>query len=155
MALSKDWREFIELLNSEKVEYLIVGGFAVIFHGYPRLTRDIDFLVRPSSENAERILKVLDKFGFKGLGIRIEDLDRPDKVLQLGVPPQRIDLITSISGVTFEEAWESRIEADLDGIPVRFIGRAPLLRNKQSIGRLQDLADAEIIMRRRPPNASK
>src|SRR5215831_13589338 len=107
MPLNKDLREFVELLNSNRVEYLIVGAFAVAYHGFPRYTGDLDILVRPSSENAQRVLEVLSQFGFGALEVQIEDLEAPGKVVQLGVQPNRIDLVTALSGLSFEEAWAS------------------------------------------------
>ncbi len=150
MPLNKDLREFAALLSSHRVEFLIVGAYAVAFHGYPRYTGDLDILIRPDGENARRVLQALTQFGFGSLGIRVDDLALPGKVVQLGVSPNRIDLVTSITGVSFEEAWASREPADLDGVAVFFIGRAPLLRNKESTGRAKDLGDAEELRRRNP-----
>lgn len=140
--LQSDLREFIGLLNSLKVEYLVVGGHAVAFHGHPRFTGDIDFFVRATGENAERILRVLDAFGFGSLGITAADLTEPGQVIQLGRPPNRIDILTSISGIDFDSAWTSRAPADLDGHAVNFIGAEGLLKNKLASGRPKDLADA-------------
>jgi len=148
MQLNKDLREFIELLNSNKVEYLIVGAFAVAWHGRPRFTADIDFLLRPSQENATAVLAAIKAFGFEDLDITIEDLSKPHQVVQLGVKPNRIDLITSISGVEFEPAWASRAPGQIDGIPVQFIGREDLIRNKESSGRPKDLGDAYELRKR-------
>jgi hypothetical protein len=140
--LQSDLREFIGLLNSHKVEYLVVGGHAVAFHGHPRFTGDIDFFIRASGENAERVLRALDAFGFGSLGITAADLTQPGQVVQLGRPPNRIDILTSISGVDFDSAWGARAPADLDGHAVNFIGAHELLTNKQASGRPKDLADA-------------
>ena len=148
MPLSKDLREFVELLNSNGVEYLVVGGFAVSYHGFARYTGDIDFLVRPSEENSQRVLAALAQFGFGSAGIQAEDIRSPDKVVQLGVPPNRIDIITSISGVNFDDAWESRTAGCLDGVATQFIGREALIRNKESTGRAKDLGDAEELRKR-------
>jgi hypothetical protein len=148
MPLNKDWREFLELLNSNGVEYLIVGAFAVAFHGYPRYTADLDLLVRPTGENADRILRALSEFGFGKIGILATDLCSPGMVVQLGVKPNRIDLLTALSGVTFDEAWATRSEAELDGLATHFIGRAELLRNKEQTGRAKDLGDAEELRKR-------
>lgn len=112
------------------------------FHGYPRFTGDIDFFVEISPENAARLDQVLRECGFGGVGIRREDFLQPGTVVQLGRPPNQIDLLTSIDGVTFSEAWLNRIPAELDGLPVNVLGKADLLRNKQACGRPQDLADA-------------
>jgi hypothetical protein len=149
MRIQKDLREFVELLNSNGVEYLVVGAFAVAHHGYPRYTGDLDLLVRPSAENAARVLRTLSQFGFGMLDVVSGDLHYEGKVVQLGVPPNRIDLITSVSGVSFDEAWASREDGELDGVPVRFIGRDALLRNKESTGRAKDLGDAEELRKRR------
>jgi hypothetical protein len=140
--LQSDLREFIALLNSLKVEYLVVGGHAVAFHGHPRFTGDIDFFIRATSENAERVLRALDAFGFGSLGVKAADLTEPGQVIQLGRPPNRIDILTSISGVDFDSAWPSRAPADLDGHAVNFIGMDDLLKNKHAAGRPKDLADA-------------
>ena len=141
MKLLQDLREFVELLSSQKVEFLVVGGHAVAFHGHPRYTGDIDLFVRPTPENAERIIEALQEFGFAELEIDVDDLTRPNSIVQLGRPPSRIDLLTSISGVDFESAWGSRVPAELDSLPVSFIGLPDLLKNKQAAGRDQDLVD--------------
>jgi len=148
MPLSKDLREFAALLNSNKVEYLVVGGFAVAHYGFARFTGDLDFFIRASEENAQRVLAALAQFGFGGLDISAADLRSAGKVIQLGVRPNRIDIITAISGVSFEEAWASRVPGDLDGLSVQFIGRDALIRNKESTGRAKDLGDAEELRKR-------
>lgn len=150
MKLQRDLREFIGLLNSRGVEYLVVGGHAVAFHGYPRFTGDIDFFVAANEENARGLMTVLADFGFGGLGIDVAALTRPRQIVQLGRPPNRIDLLTSISGVDFAEAWGSRIAGELDGLPVFYIGREALLANKLASGRPKDLADADELKRRSP-----
>jgi hypothetical protein len=129
-------------LNSNRVEYLIVGAFAVSWHGFPRYSGDIDFLVRPSAPNAERVVRAIAQFGLASLGISVSDLNVPGKVVQIGFEPNRIDVMTSITAVTFDEAWASRSSGQLDGIEVNFIGRAELLRNKEATGRSKDLIDA-------------
>ncbi len=148
MPLNKDWREFIELLNSNEVEYLVVGAFAVSYHGFPRYTADLDILIRPTPENANRALRALTEFGFGKVGIQASNLCAPGMVVQLGVKPNRIDLLTEISGVSFDEAWASRNEAELDGTATRFIGRDQLIRNKERTGRAKDLGDAEELRKR-------
>lgn len=145
--LPKDFREFIELLNSESVEYVVVGGYAVAYHGHPRYTGDIDFFVEASEDNAHRILNALRRFGFASLALTEADFVKRDQVVQLGIPPQRIDLLTGISGVSFSEAWENRVSAALDGVPVYIIGREMLLKNKAAAGRPQDEADLREIPR--------
>jgi hypothetical protein len=141
--LQTDLREFIALLNSHNVEYLIVGGHAVAFHGHPRFTGDIDVFIRASVANARRLLDVLEAFGFGGIGINEADLVEQGRVVSLGQPPNRIDILTSISGIGFESAWESRAEALLGDQPVAFLGWADLLKNKEASGRQKDKSDLE------------
>jgi hypothetical protein len=148
--LSKDLREFIGLLNSNGVEYLLVGAYAVAWHGYPRFTADIDFLIGPSEANATALIGTLKKFGFASLGFTVADFVQPDQIVQLGVKPNRIDLITSISGVQFNEAWAGRVQGELDGLAIQVVGLEELIRNKESTGRLKDLGDAEELRKRRP-----
>ena len=139
--LQTDLREFIGLLNSHDVEYLVVGGHAVAFHGHPRFTGDIDFLVRTTPENVHRVLAVLDDFGFGGLGITADDLREEGRIVQLGQPPNRIDILTSISGVSFDSAWQARVGTVLDDQHVSVLGLNDLLQNKEAAGRPKDLAD--------------
>ena len=141
MQLDRDFKEFVALLNAHNVRYLIVGGYAVAAHGLPRYTGDFDTWLWLSKENAQRVLGVLDEFGFGGLAIAEEDFSREDSVVQLGYPPHRIDLLTSISGVNFEEAWLRRLDVEIEGEVVGFIGREDLITNKRAVGRPQDLAD--------------
>ncbi len=142
MPLNRDLRQFIECLNSSKVEYLVVGALAVSWHGFPRYSADVDFLLRPTIENAAQVLHAIARFGLGSFDISVDDLAVPGKVVQLGYEPNRIDLLTSITGVSFEEAWAERSSGQLDGMPVNFIGRAALLRNKEATGRPKDLIDA-------------
>ncbi len=143
MKLQKDLREFVELLNSHEVEFLVVGGHAVAFHGYPRFTGDIDFFVRPSQQNASKIGDALEAFGFPEARRFQEALMTEGKIVQLGYPPSRIDLLTSATGLEFEDASKQAIPGELDGLPVRFLDRSSLLRNKRASGRAKDLADVE------------
>ncbi len=145
MKLNADLREFVELLNSHKVEYVIVGGHAVAFHGYPRFTGDIDFFIRRSEANARLVLSVLSDFGFGDSSPTMESLTADGSVIQLGLPPNRIDLLTGISGVDFSEVWATREEANLDGLAVAFIGREALLKNKSASGRSKDKLDVEVL----------
>ena len=149
--LQKDFREFIELLNSHGVRYMIAGGFAVAFHGFPRNTGDIDFFVETSPENAGRLQQILQEFGMGSLGLTAQDFTQLDVIVQLGYPPYRIDILTSLSGSTFEEAWASRIETKIDGLPMVFIGRDVLLKNKAEVGRPKDLADLSRLTREKKP----
>ena len=142
MNLSKDLREFIALLNSTSVKYVLVGGHAVAFHGYPRFTGGVDFFVERSAENASRIEHVLNQFGFGRLGLKAADFLDPNVVVQLGRPPNRIDILTSIDGVAFEQAWSSRLKTST-GEELFVISKELLLQNKRVAGRAQDLADIE------------
>ena len=143
--LPKDWREFIELLNSNGVEHAIVGGFALAFHGRPRYTGDIDFLIHSTAGNPERLIRALQEFGFGSLGLPCADFLKPGCVVQLGQPPNRIDLITSLSGVETETVWRTLVQGELDGLAVQFIGRDERIKNKQATGRAQDRADVEAL----------
>ena len=143
MTLQKDLREFIESLNALDVRFLIVGAFAVAYHGYFRYTSDIDLFVDRSKENAKRVWQAVQQFGFADLKLTVEDFSQEDQVIQFGVPPNRIDVMTFLSGVSFDEAWASREQGDLDGLSVAFISKEMLKRNKAACGRLQDLADLE------------
>jgi len=145
MSLQKDLREFIELLNALDVRFVIVGAFAVAYHGYFRYTSDIDLFIDRSEENAKRIQSALKQFGFGDLSLTKQDFTQEDQVIQLGVAPNRLDLMTFLSGVTFDEAWASREYGNLDGLNVPFISREMLKRNKITCGRLQDLADVEYL----------
>jgi predicted nucleotidyltransferase len=141
MQLDPDFRDFVEHFNANQVRFLIVGGYAVAAHGLPRYTGDLDAWVWVGADNASRILRSLEAFGFSNLGLEESDFNRPDRVVQLGYPPYRIDILTSIEGVDFDGAWERRVLIDLDGIEVPFIGREDLLTNKRVAGRPQDVAD--------------
>jgi len=136
---------FIESLNSNGVEYLIVGAVALAYHGFPRYTGDLDVLVRNSPGNTRRLESALAGFGFASLGLKAADFADSYRVIQLGVPPNRIDLLTSITGVPFDEAWGDRVDADLEGTRVSFISRQALIRNKRLTGRAQDKADLEVL----------
>jgi hypothetical protein len=142
MKLDKNLREFIELLNTHGVEFLVVGGHAVAFHGYPRLTGDIDVFVAVSEETSAKLMQVLQAFGFGDIGLKREDFLESDSVVQLGYPPNRIDIVTGIDAVTFAEAWSQRQAGELDGVHVQFIAKDLLIRNKRAVGRPKDLADA-------------
>lgn len=141
MTLHKDIREFIELCLSRKVDFLLVGGYALAFHGAPRFTEDIDLMVLVSPENADKLFGVIESFGFGNTGITREDFLEAGQVIQLGPAPNRIDLLTGISGVTWEEAWASRIPVCLDVFQIQAIGKEELMRNKKATGRPQDYAD--------------
>lgn len=143
MRLNRDFREFIECFADHDVRFLVVGGYALAVHGHPRYTKDLDVWVWLDPTNAERILTALDHFGFGQLGLTADDFLDPDVVVRLGREPQRIDLLTFLSGVDFDEAYGRRAVVTVGDRDVPFIGRADLRANKLASGRLQDLADVE------------
>lgn len=151
MVIQPDFKELLECLNSRGVEYLIVGGYAIAFHGAPRFTGDIDIYVRPDPDNGQRIVAALTDFGFGGLDITADDFAAPHRVVQLGVAPVRVDLITSISGVAWDEARAGSVPGDYGGVAVRFIGLAALIANKRASARAKDLADLEALGADAPP----
>ncbi len=143
MDIYPDFREFFALLNARDVRYMVVGGYALGFHGAPRYTGDIDIWVEPASENASRVLAALSDFGFGSLAISEADLTEPDRFVQLGYPPQRIDLLSSPSGVNFADCFESRVTISLGDVDVSVIGLDCLKANKLASGRRKDLADLD------------
>jgi hypothetical protein len=145
MEIRTDFKELLELFNKHKVEYLIVGGYALAFHGAPRYTRDIDLFVRPTTDNAERILAALDDFGFGSLNLSTGDFTMPGMVVQLGVPPVRIDLITRVSGVAWEKADAGKVAGFYSDVAVFFISREDFITNKKTTGRIKDAADIEAL----------
>ena len=145
METQPDFRELLALFNARHVEYLIVGGYALAFHGAPRFTGDLDIFVHPDAANAHRILTALEAFGFAAVGLTPSDFERPDQVVQLGVPPVRIALITSITGVSWDEAWAGRIAGRYGDIPVSYIGREQFVANKRATGRAKDVGDLELL----------
>jgi hypothetical protein len=144
MKVHRDFKDFISLMHANGVEYVIVGSFALSFHGHPRATGDMDVWVRKSPENASKILKALDEFGFGSLGVTGDDL-LEDKVIQLGQPPVRIDLMTELDGLTPDEVWAGRVAGRFGDLPVFYLGRDAFIRNKRSLGRHKDLADLEAL----------
>ncbi|MFN3652697.1 MAG: hypothetical protein ACK47B_24225 [Armatimonadota bacterium] len=143
MIVSQDFREFLQLLNENQVRYLVVGGYAVAYHGNPRFTKDIDLWIDRTRPNAERLLSVLREFGFGDLGATIEDFLQDDQIVQLGRPPNRIDLLTSVPWVEFDACYQAKVLADDQGLTVPLIDLRSLIRAKEASGRLQDLADVE------------
>jgi len=142
-VLNQDFKEFIQSLNDNHVRYLVVGGYAVAFHGHPRYTKDIDIWIERTPRNASQVVKALDQFGFGSLGLKEADFLVPDQIIQLGYPPNRIDLLTTLSGVDFEDSYSSRVEIEVDDVLVNFIDLENLKKNKKASGRHQDLADLE------------
>ena len=141
--LNQDFKEFLQSLNNNGVRYLVIGGYAVAFHGYPRYTKDIDIWIELSSDNAERLVRALDDFGFGSLNLTSQKFLQPHKVFQLGHPPRRIDILTSPAGVVFDDCYVRRIESTIDGVLVPFLSLDDLKAAKQAAGRHQDLADLE------------
>jgi hypothetical protein len=141
--LYRDFKEFIESLNANGVRYLVVGGYALAFHGHPRYTKDLDIWLDRTPENAKRVMQTLKDFGFGSMDLSEADFLRPEFVVQLGYPPCRIDLLTDLSGVDFASSYESRVERETNGVRVSWIGLADLKANKKASGRHQDLADLE------------
>lgn len=143
--LDKDLLELLALFRSKGVEFLVVGGHAVAFHGYPRLTEDLDLFVRSDAENGARIVDALIEFGFGSLDLQPGDFEAEDRVIQLGRRPNRVDLLTKLYGVSFGDAWSRRVAASLDGAPVWMISREDLIRNKRATGRPRDAIDADTL----------
>lgn len=138
-----DWIELCSLFSAHGVEYLLVCGQAVIAHGYPRLTKDMDLWVRPTAANGARVLAALAAFGAGSAGLRPRQFEDPRTLLMLGREPFRIDILTALPGIAFDEAWETKIYVTLDNVELPVIGKAQLIKNKRAVGRLQDLADVE------------
>ena len=145
MSLSADLREFIALLNSHGVEYVIVGAHSLAFHNRPRYAGHLDILVRPSSENAAKLSAVMNDFGFAGTGFKESDFAEPDQIIQLGRVPNRIDLLTGITGVAMDEAFQTKVATELEGLPVFMLSKALLIQNKRAVARPQDLADLDTL----------
>lgn len=144
--LSKDFKELLGLFNAKGIEYLIVGGYALAMHGHPRYTGDIDLWVFSDPGNAARISESLDEFGFNAVGLTVADFLKPNSVIQLGYPPSRVDILTSVDGLAFTEAWPRRLLVSVDGLMLPVISREDLITNKQASGRLQDKADLEKLL---------
>ena len=139
--MNRDFVEMLSALSAAGVEYLLVGAYAMAAHGWPRATGDIDIWVRPTLENAERVLRALQEYGAPLFDLTATDLTGPDTVFQIGVAPGRVDILSGVSGVEFDEAWASRITATLAGLEVSAIGFDALLKNKLAAGRPKDMAD--------------
>jgi hypothetical protein len=144
VKIHPDFRDFILALNSNKVEYVIVGSFALAFHGHPRATGDIDIWIRPTSLNAQAALKALKDFGFENIDLKEDDI-LSGKIIQLGYPPVRIDIITALDGLTSDELWDSRQLGKFGNLEVVYIGRGAFIKNKRALGRHKDLADLEML----------
>lgn len=143
MEIDKNFKEFIALLNENKVQYLVVGGYAVNAHGYPRYTKDIDFWLWMNEENIQKLISAIKDFGLGSLGLKIEDFMNPDGVVQLGVPPNRINILVHIEGAIFKDCFARKSVIELEDIPVNFLSIEDLITAKKAAGRLQDMADVE------------
>jgi hypothetical protein len=139
--LNPDFRDMLSAFIAEKVEFLVVGAYALSFHGLPRATGDLDFWIGRNEENAERVFRALQSFGAPTLDLTISDLLAPDLVFQIGIEPNRIDILTSVDGVEFDEAWKERVVANVDGLEVPIMSSRHLIQNKRAVGRPRDLAD--------------
>lgn len=149
MALSEDLSEFVESFLLEEVEFIVVGAFAMAFHQLPRQTGDIDLFVNSSGENPDRICRAIERFGFGSLGLSPDDFRIEDQIIQLGRPPNRVDVLTGISGVTFDEAWASRIMGPLNGVTVPYLSLDLLVQNKKASGRDKDILDVKMLEKRK------
>ena len=145
MEVQQDFRNLLELFNKHKVDYIIVGAYALGFYGAPRYTGDLDVFVRPEPANARRIMQALHEFGFGSVGLKAADFAEAGKVVQLGYPPVRIDIITSITGVLWEQARSGRVQGSFGDLMVHYIGRAEFITNKRALGRKKDIADLEAV----------
>ena len=141
--LPPDFKEFLQLLNSHKVEYLLIGGYAVGYHGYPRATADMDVWIAMHPQNAEKVVAALKEFGFDVPKLSVELFLKENQIICMGVPPVKVDIATTISGVTFDECYAERVVDILDDVEVNIISRKHLKANKKASGRLKDLADLE------------
>ncbi len=145
MALNPDFRDLFASLNGAGAEYLVIGAYALAVHGAPRFTKDLDLWVRPSEENAKRVWSALEVFGAPMGNLKIKDLSSPGIVFQIGIAPNRIDLLTTPDGVDFDTAWGQRVESRYGDQSIHILGKADLIQNKQATGRTQDLADIEAL----------
>ncbi len=143
MNIQQDFEELLKLLEEHKIEYLIVGGYAVAFHGYPRFTKDIDIFYNISAINIQRLQKALEKFGFTTKDLPAELFYSKGTIITFGIEPVRVDIINEISGVEFNDAWNKRVRGNYGTAEVNFINKTDLIKNKTSTPRLQDKADAE------------
>jgi len=153
MKTEKDFEGLLKLFNKNKVRYCIIGAYAVAFYAEPRYTKDMDIFVEPDKDNARRIIKSLSEFGFKSLALEEKDLIRKGKIIQLGYEPVRIDLITSIEGCDFKEAWNNKAIGNYGKQKVIFIGLKELIKNKKKTGRKQDSVDIAVLISKKKKSA--
>jgi hypothetical protein len=160
MDLPLDWDEFFGLFNSNRVRYLVVGAHALAANGRPRATADLDIFVEPTTKNARAVVAALTAFGYRALAKEVGAFATPDRMATLGRPPLRIDIMTSITGVTFAEAWKSKLSGKMGSHAVFFLGKKALIRNKVASGRAKDLLDVSLLsegdapLRRASPGSS-
>ncbi len=145
MDVQPDFRDLLALFNKNKVEYIIVGAYALGFHGAPRYTGDLDVFVKPEPINARNIVRALHEFGFGSVGLTEADFEQGGRVVQLGFPPVRVDIITSITGVSWDQARSGRVSGQFGDLSVHYIGRDEFIANKRALGRKKDIADLEAI----------
>ena len=145
MEAQPDFKELLKLFNEKQVNYVIAGAYALAFHGFPRYTGDIDIYVKPDPSNAKYIIEALESFGFKLTDLEQDDFCKEETVIQLGVPPIRIDIITSLTGLSWEDVYNSKVKGKYGDIDVFYLGRDQLVVNKKAIGRKKDLADLELL----------
>ncbi len=149
IQLPREFKEFIALLNAEKVDYLLIGGWALAVHGHPRYTGDMDIWIRPTLQNAEAIIRVLRQFGFSSRHFNPQDFLREEKIYRFGFPPMQVDIINTIPGVDFAACYENRLIVEAEDTPINVIGLEDFKKNKIASGRPQDLADAECVTRKK------
>ncbi len=150
--LNEDYKEILQELSAGKVEFLLVGAYALAAHGYPRATVDLDIWVKPSQNNSESVMRALARFGAPIEGLSPQDFQEEETVFQIGVAPRRIDIITTASGLNFDEAFKGSLPLEIEGIWIRVLSLEDLIRNKRATGRTKDLADVEALESRRSSN---
>jgi predicted nucleotidyltransferase len=146
--LEKDFADFVSLCNKHMVQYIVIGGYAVSVHGYPRSTKDLDICIKSDRQNADKMISVLQEFGFGTLNIIAEDFMKKDFIMQLGYPPLRIDILNELNGMDFDEVYKNRRVVQLDSLSVNFIGYNELIMLKKMAGRPQDIADVKKLEKR-------
>jgi hypothetical protein len=150
--MNRDFLDMLSVLSEEGVEFIIVGAHALAVHGHPRATGDLDIWINNTAENAERALRALHKFGAPLFDLTTDDLCRPTTVFQIGLPPSRIDLLTGISGVSFDEAWAGRVTVNIEGMDIAVLGRDEFIVNKRRVGRPKDVSDLTLLQNDEPPS---
>ena len=147
--VNRDFKDLLAAFGAHEVRFLVVGGYAVTFHSRPRFTKDLDVWVEPTTANAPRVMKALAEFGapLTAHGVTVQDFERPGVVYQMGMPPNRIDVITAVDGLVFGPCWDRRVTATFGGVPVAYLAKADLIVNKRTVGRPQDLEDARTLER--------